>query len=127
MTMLMHHPFFKGIDFQSDLSKLGIKDILAKTSIIESEDDEEVEEKPEPLNLGIRAAAKQFIEQTYGPLNPDTPILVGQLVKQNRYSMKQERRFQLYTDGQIKYYHGDTQKGLLILTCSSWMKMINKN
>ena len=58
MTILMHHPFFKGIDFQSDLSKLGIKEILEKTSVLESEDDEEVEEQPEPLNLGIRAEAK---------------------------------------------------------------------
>ena len=31
MTALKLHPFFDGIDFESDLSKLGVKDLLAKT------------------------------------------------------------------------------------------------
>lgn len=127
MTALMKHQFFEGIDFNSDLSKLGVKDLLAKTAVEEFSDEEESEIQPEPLNHGIRQEAKQFIEETYGPLSPDAPILIGNLVKQNRYAMKQERRFELYTDGQIKYYQGETQKGLLILTHSSWLKMISKN
>ena len=30
MAALKLHPFFDGIDFESDLSKLGVKDLLAK-------------------------------------------------------------------------------------------------
>ena len=43
MNALMKHPFFKDIDFNSDLSKLGLKDLLAQTDLFEEDDEEETE------------------------------------------------------------------------------------
>ena len=43
MNALMKHPFFKGIDFNSDLSKLGLKDLLAQTDLFEEDEEEEIE------------------------------------------------------------------------------------
>ena len=43
------------------------------------------------------------------------PILEGNLLKKNRWFMKQERRFMLFAAGEIKYYKGNEEKGTMIL------------
>jgi hypothetical protein len=42
-----------------------------------------------------------------------TPILEGNLLKKNRWFMKQERRFKLYGSGEIKYFKGNEEKGCM--------------
>jgi len=39
------------------------------------------------------------------------PILSGLLLKKNKWSVKQERRFELYADGKIKYYKASEWAG----------------
>jgi hypothetical protein len=34
------------------------------------------------------------------------PVLIGNLLKKNRYYMQQERKFELYANGDLKYFHG---------------------
>ena len=45
----MSHIFFEDIDFKSDLSKLGVKDLLIKTEPVEEADDSD--EVPERIDL----------------------------------------------------------------------------
>ena len=64
-------------------------------------------------------AAKIKLENKVGNLTPDQPVLTGILLKQNRYWMKQERRFELYMNGHLKYYKNKDLKGTLTLTKGS--------
>lgn len=44
-----------------------------------------------------------------------SPILEGNLLKKNKWFMKQERRFKLYATGHIKYFKGTEEKGIMEL------------
>jgi len=43
-------------------------------------------------------------------------VLVGKILKKNRWFMEQERRFELYANGDLKYYKGTEHKGTMVLT-----------
>ena len=105
MNALMNHPFFEDIDFYQDLSRLGVKELLLETESAEEEKVEEYE-APIPLNTenSAEAKARKYLEEKYGPLEPNKPILTGLLFKRNPYGFKQERTFALYLNGQLKYY-----------------------
>jgi len=46
-------------------------------------------------------------------LKKGTPLLEGILIKKNRWFMKQERRFKLFANGEIKYFKGQEEKGTM--------------
>lgn len=53
-------------------------------------------------------------------------VLEGNLLKKNKWFMKQERRFKLYATGELKYYKGQEEKGCLVLTKDSMARKISK-
>ena len=54
-------------------------------------------------------------------------MLAGQLIKKNRYTMKQERRFELYWDGHLKYFDNKSEKGSLTLTNDSHARKVGRD
>ena len=62
----------------------------------------------------------------YGLVPYNEPILKGQLLKKNKFFMKQERLFELFMDGTIKYFNGADQKGTMMLTRNSQARKISK-
>ena len=54
------------------------------------------------------------------------PVLEGNLLKKNRFFMKQERRFKLYATGHLKYFSGQEEKGCLQLDETSVARKISK-
>jgi hypothetical protein len=55
-----------------------------------------------------------------------TPFLEGNLLKKNKFFMKQERRFKLYPTGEIKYFKGQEEKGCLKLEPRSKARKISR-
>jgi len=58
------------------------------------------------------------------------PILVGVLLKKNNWFMKQERIFELYASGEIKYFTNDPKrepKGSFHLTKTSRAKKVSRH
>lgn len=53
-------------------------------------------------------------------------VLEGILLKKNKWYMKQERRFKLYANGQLKYFKDSEQKGTMELTKDSSCKKISR-
>lgn len=53
------------------------------------------------------------------------PILAGLLLKKNKWSVKQERRFELFADGKIKYYKSSEWAGSFELTKQSVARKIS--
>jgi hypothetical protein len=53
-------------------------------------------------------------------------LLEGLLLKKNKWFMKQERLFRLFTTGHIKYFKGPEEKGTMILTKESKARKISK-
>lgn len=41
--------------------------------------------------------------------------------------MQQERKFELYANGDLKYFHGIEQKGIMILTKKAKARKVSKN
>ena len=53
-------------------------------------------------------------EQRYSlAIKSGKPLLEGNLLKKNKWFMKQERRFKLYANGEIKYFKGQEEKGIM--------------
>ena len=75
ISALKSHAFFEGIDFNTDLTELNIKELLEETA------PEEAEEPKARVSVTIdresSEGARAAIVQFYGPLKPDQPILVG--------------------------------------------------
>ena len=90
---LKQHPFFKGINFNGDMTKLGLRRVLRET--------EPVELRQRRVSNCVDPTLPEF---RYALVEPGKPILTGLLLKKNRFYMKQERRFELYMEGTIKYY-----------------------
>ena len=93
MAALKAHPFFATIDFSGDLTSLGIQELLDETEPLE-------------LKQGRMQSNSLLPESRYSQVPKGQPVLTGYLIKKNRYFMKQERRFELYANGDLKYYHG---------------------
>ncbi len=53
-------------------------------------------------------------------------MLEGLLLKKNKWFMKQERLFKLFTTGHLKYFKGSDEKGTMILTKESKARKISK-
>lgn len=102
---LKRHPFFKDISWSKDMTKMSMKRILRET---------------EPMEMRRRrvdgAKDKTLPEIRYALVMPGQPILKGNLLKKNKFYIKQERRFELFMEGYIKYYDGDSLKGTMELT-----------
>jgi len=54
------------------------------------------------------------------------PILTGLLLKKNRFWLKQERRFELYMEGFIRYFENTKQKGEMQLTPDARAVMLSR-
>jgi len=79
------------------------------------------------LRLSSQEVAENVL-QKYGIVNEDQPLLAGLLIKRNRYYMHQERHFELYTNGQLKYSNANKEeKGILILTWETKVLKVGKN
>ncbi len=105
MSILKEHPFFAGIVWKPDMSQLPIRRTVRET---------------EPLEIRQRrvsnAVDPTLPEFRYALVEPGKPILTGLLLKKNRFFMKQERRFELYMEGEIRYFHNTDLKGTMKLT-----------
>ena len=68
----------------------------------------------------------QQIVERFGPIQNDAPFLEGKLIKKNKFTLKQERCFRFFIDGQLKYYDPSTleEKGTINLDKDS--KLIQK-
>ena len=77
MELLKNHPFFHGIDFSSDMRRIGLRRAIRET---------------EPLALRQRridnAVDQTLPENKYALVEPNKPILTGLLLKKNRFYMK---------------------------------------
>ena len=54
------------------------------------------------------------------------PVLEGNLLKKNKWYMKQERRFKLYADGRITYFKETEKKGEINLTKDSRARKVSR-
>ena len=116
MEALKKHPFFANIEWTDEsLKNSNMRQLLKET---------------EPLELKQKRVKKinneDLPEARYGLVPYNEPILKGKLLKKNRFFMKQERLFELYVDGQIKYFNGTEQKGTMILTHDAGARKISK-
>ena len=59
-------------------------------------------------------------------LQAGTPVLVGNLLKKNKWFMKQEREFRLYADGRLEYYKETEKKGSMELTRDSKARKVSR-
>jgi len=67
------------------------------------------------------------VENSKFVINEDgKPVLSGKILKKNRYFMQQERLFELHGNGDLKYFHGIEQKGIMVLTKRSKARKVSK-
>ena len=79
------------------------------------------------MRLSSQELAQNVIDK-YSDSNPREPILTGTLIKRNRYYMHQERHFELYTNGQLKYSNQTGEVlGTLILSRHSKVIKVGRN
>ena len=94
ITDVMDHPFFKGIDWsQKALQGHNLREKLQKASL---------------------KIAKENSTQSKYTIDDGKPVLSGQMLKKNKWFMKQSRNFELWPTGELKYYKGMVQKLSLI-------------
>jgi hypothetical protein len=55
------------------------------------------------------------------------PLLEGNLLKKNKWYMKQERRFKLYANGKIIYFKGQEEKGIMELSRVSKARKVSRS
>lgn len=115
MENLKTHPFFQGINWNGDMTKLGIRKVVRET--------EPMELRQRRVTNAVDPTLPQF---RYALVEPGKPILTGLLLKKNRFFMKQERRFELYMDGTIKYFHNTEQKGTMQLSVDAKAKSLSR-
>ena len=115
MANLKTHPFFHGINWNGDMTKLGIRKVIRET--------EPMELRQRRVTNAVDPTLPQF---RYALVEPGKPILTGLLLKKNRFFMKQERRFELYMDGTIKYFHNTEQKGTMQLSTDAKAKSLSR-
>uniref|UniRef100_A0A7S3HVN4 Uncharacterized protein n=1 Tax=Favella ehrenbergii TaxID=182087 RepID=A0A7S3HVN4_9SPIT len=105
MDALKRHPFFQGVNFSGDMRILGLKRALRETESQELRQ-RRIDEAPDTTLPKFR----------YALVEPGKPILTGLLLKKNRFWIKQERRFELYMEGFIRYFENTKVKGEMKLT-----------
>lgn len=59
-------------------------------------------------------------------LKKGSPVLEGNLLKKNKWFMKQERRFKLFATGEIIYYKDQEKKGSMMLCKDSKALKLNR-
>ena len=113
--MLKEHPFFAGIVWEDDMSNLPVRRTVRET---------------EPMEIRQRRVSNArdptLPEFRYALVEPGKPILTGLLLKKNRFFMKQERRFELFMEGEIRYYHNTELKGTMQLTGDARARALNR-
>lgn len=77
MAKLKEHPFFSGINFEGDMTKLGIRRAVRET--------EPVELRQRRVSNAVDPTLPEF---KYALVEPGKPILTGLLLKKNRFFMK---------------------------------------
>ena len=88
----------------------------------------------QPANFVQSKDGKNKIELDQNPqethmslaFRENRPILAGLLLKKNKWSVKQERRFELYADGKIKYYKASEWAGTFELTKVSKARKVSR-
>ena len=75
------------------MTKLGIRKVIRET--------EPMEIRQRRVTNAVDPTLPQY---RYALVEAGKPILTGLLLKKNRFFMKQERRFELFMDGTIKYF-----------------------
>lgn len=96
MTALKAHPFFEGVKWGiDDMIDSGMKQLLKETESMETK-----QARVSMIGNQTLPAAR------YGLTPHGQPILKGQLLKKNKFFMKQERLFELFMNGTIKYFNG---------------------
>lgn len=117
MQKLMNHPFFDGLSFSKNLADTTDVQSLLKElelQIIKERGHEMPEMNPTEQKMSYA-------------ISQNMAVLEGNLLKKNKWFMKQERRFKLYATGEIKYYKGQEEKGCLVLSKDSYAKKISKH
>ena len=115
MEALKSHPFFEGINWNGDMTKMGLRKVVRET--------EPMEIRQRRVSNAVDPTLPEF---RYACVEPGKPILTGLLLKKNRFFMKQERRFELFLEGQIKYFHNTSQKGTMELTPEARARQLNR-
>lgn len=87
------------------MKKLGLKRVLRET--------EPIEMRQRKIDDSVDPTLPQF---KYALIEPGKPILTGLLLKKNRFWIKQERRFELFMEGYIRYYENTKLKGEMKLS-----------
>lgn len=104
MEALKAHPFFGPIDFRYKLIDMHVKELLDST-------------KPEPISKKSPQVQPTEVENSKFTIPKDgKPVLAGKLLKRNRWFMQQERKFELFANGDLKYFKGSDHKGTMVLT-----------
>jgi hypothetical protein len=97
------------------MTKLGLRRALRET---------------EPMEIRQRrvlnAVDPTLPEFRYACVEPGKPILTGLLLKKNRFYMKQERRFELFIEGEIRYYENTELKGTMVLCPNSKARSLSR-
>jgi hypothetical protein len=109
MKALMAHKFLRQFDFANPLTSLPIKEALAKGEV-------HVQSRPSARSVGGRFTMPEDGKH----------VLTGNLLKKNKFFMKQERTFFLFPDGKLKYFDGPKHKGTMQLTKKSKARKVAK-
>lgn len=115
MAALKTHPFFQNLNFNGDMTKLGNRKVVRET--------EPMEIRQRRVTNAVDPTLPQF---RYACVEAGKPILTGLLLKKNRFFMKQERRFELYMDGTIKYFQNTSMKGTMDLTADAKARALSR-
>ena len=115
MRAIKNHPFFSGVNFGGDMTKLSMRKMIRET--------EPMELRERRVSNAVDPTLPQF---RYATVEAGKPILTGLLLKKNRFYMKQERRFELYMEGKIVYYQNTEQKGTMDLTADARAKALSR-
>uniref|UniRef100_A0A7S3CM07 Uncharacterized protein n=1 Tax=Strombidium rassoulzadegani TaxID=1082188 RepID=A0A7S3CM07_9SPIT len=124
IELLKQHPFFAGVDF-SEVSKSTYTGV--KSRVVERlRELPGYEENKFDFSNQI-VPRESLLTANFCNPNENKLILKGNLLKQNWYSKKQLRFFELYSNGQLKYYQDMKDfKGCIVLGPESKIRKTKK-
>eukprot|EP00347_Sterkiella_histriomuscorum_P019665 403340754 len=105
MQSLMKHPFFQNLDFSNP------KDLSLNTDLIQYID--ENYQSPTKMDLRLLPRKSAFMTSEF---TMEDIVCRGYLLKKNRWFQKQCRFFQLFKNGDLKYFKDYKYKGKITLT-----------